>query len=179
MPSAFCRELAIVAVAQQRIVMRIRFQMHTAAVSAVSSRRSAARNVLLSPERHASVPAIPGLHINFRFINKHPNNTPKSPIQGQSRPNGPSVRFHVIRRPRFFCGRSLPAAPRELNRSTAWSSCTAATPARLSIKTRCYPASLEKDNISGFSGTRFPRTEAWSGCSASSNGASPPNLSSS
>src|SRR5208282_3793450 len=41
------------------------------AVATIPARRPAARHVLLPAERHASVPAIPGLHINLGFIYEH------------------------------------------------------------------------------------------------------------
>src|SRR6516162_5373036 len=63
-------EFAIVAVAQQRVVVGIRFQIHAASIAAIAARRPAARNVFLAAKRHAAVAA---LHINSRFINKHWN----------------------------------------------------------------------------------------------------------
>src|SRR5215472_10574516 len=64
-------EFAIVAVAQQRVVVGIRFQIHAASIAAIAARRPAARNVFLAAKRHAAVAAVPGLHINSGFINKH------------------------------------------------------------------------------------------------------------
>src|SRR5579859_3430449 len=72
-PAPIRLELAIVAVAQQRVVVRIRFEINAAAVPAGGP---AARDVLLPPERHAAIPAVPGLHKNLRFINKHELNSP-------------------------------------------------------------------------------------------------------
>jgi len=64
-------ELAIVAVTQQRIVVRVRFQVNATAVAAVASRRSAARHELLSTERDAAVPAATRFYQYLCFINKH------------------------------------------------------------------------------------------------------------
>jgi len=71
MPSAIRFELAIIPIAQQRVVVRIRFQVNAAAVTAVASRWSAPRHEFLSTERDAAVPAAARFHQNLRFINKH------------------------------------------------------------------------------------------------------------
>src|SRR5882762_5123796 len=71
MASAIRLELAIVAVAQQRVVVRVRFQVNAAAVTAVAARWSAARHKLLSTERNAAVSAVTRFHQNLCFINKH------------------------------------------------------------------------------------------------------------
>src|ERR1700722_7471366 len=70
MPPAIRLELAVVAISQQRVVVRIRFQVHAAAVSTVATRRPTARHILLAPERNAPVAAVPGLYENFCFIYK-------------------------------------------------------------------------------------------------------------
>src|SRR5215467_2337407 len=75
-PPAVGLELAIVAVAQQRVVVGIRFQIHAPAIPSVAPGRAAARNIFLPAKRHAPVPAVPRLHIDFRFVNKHWNETP-------------------------------------------------------------------------------------------------------
>jgi hypothetical protein len=64
-------EFAIVAVAQQRVVVRIRFQVNASAMPAIASGRSPARHEFLPPERHAAVPAVPSFHKDFCFVNKH------------------------------------------------------------------------------------------------------------
>src|SRR6516225_3917874 len=64
-------EFPVVAIAQQRVVVRVRFQINAAPIAAVSSRRAAARNVFLAAKSHAAVASVPGLHIDFGFINKH------------------------------------------------------------------------------------------------------------
>ena len=69
-------ELAIVAVTQQRVVVRIGFEMDAAAIPTVSARGPAARNVFLAAKRHAPVAAVPGLHVNSGFVNKHLRKTP-------------------------------------------------------------------------------------------------------
>ncbi len=71
MPPAIGAEFAIEAIAQQRIVVRIRFEINVAAVSAIATRRSAARDILLPPERHTAVSAVAAFDPNFGFINKH------------------------------------------------------------------------------------------------------------
>jgi len=69
-------EFAIVAVAQQRVVVWIGFQVDVAAMAAVASGGAAARNIFLAPKGHAAVTAIAGLHEYFGFINEHWNQTP-------------------------------------------------------------------------------------------------------
>ena len=69
--SAIGLEFAIVAVAQKRVVVRIRFEINAAAVAAVAARRAAARNVFFAAERDAAVAAVAGLHENFGFVNEH------------------------------------------------------------------------------------------------------------
>ena len=64
-------EFAIVAVAEQRIVVRIRFQVNAAAVAAVAARRPAARHKFLAAERNAAVAAVAGLNVDFGFVNEH------------------------------------------------------------------------------------------------------------
>src|SRR5947208_2847984 len=48
-----------------------RVPIHAPAVPSVASRRAPARNVFLAPKRHAAVPAVPRLHVNLCFVNKH------------------------------------------------------------------------------------------------------------
>jgi hypothetical protein len=69
--SAVRFEFAIVAIAQQRVVVRIRFQINTAAVPAIAARRASARHELLSPKRDAPVAAVSRFHQYFSFVNKH------------------------------------------------------------------------------------------------------------
>jgi len=69
-------EFAIVAVAQQRVVVWIGFQIDVAAVAAIAAGGTSAWNVFLAPEGHATVAAATGLHENFGFINEHRNKTP-------------------------------------------------------------------------------------------------------
>src|SRR5690242_21789649 len=66
-------ELAIVAVPQQRVVVRVRFEIDAAAMSAVAAGRTAARHVFFTPEGDAAVAAIAGFHEYFGFINEHRN----------------------------------------------------------------------------------------------------------
>src|SRR6202023_495227 len=64
-------EFAIEAIAQQCVVVGIRFEVNAAAVAAVAAGGSAARNEFLAPKRNAAVPAVAGLYVDFCFINKH------------------------------------------------------------------------------------------------------------
>ncbi len=70
-------EFAIVAVAQKRVVVRIRFEINAAAVAAVAAGRTAARNEFLASKRNAAVAAVAGLHQYFCFVNKHENHSPQ------------------------------------------------------------------------------------------------------
>ena len=70
-PSALGLVFRIEAEMHQRVVALARFHPDVAAPAAIAARRPAARNELLPPERHAAVAAIPSLHSNFGFIDKH------------------------------------------------------------------------------------------------------------
>ncbi len=76
MAAAISLEFAIVAVAQQRVVVNVGFEIDAAAMTAVAAGGAAAWHVLFTPEGHAAVAAVPGLHEYFRFINEHRNKTP-------------------------------------------------------------------------------------------------------
>src|SRR5258706_7130083 len=71
MAAAIGLEFAVVAVTQQSIVVRIRFEVNAAAVAAVTSGRPAPRHKFFTPKCYAAVTAIAGLHVDFGFINKH------------------------------------------------------------------------------------------------------------
>ena len=71
MAAASSFEFAIVAVAKERVVVRVRFDVNVAAVSAIATRWAAARDVLLPAKREAAVAAVAGLHHDFRFVSKH------------------------------------------------------------------------------------------------------------
>src|ERR1700722_2311212 len=64
-------KFAIVAVAKERVVVRVRFDVDIAAVSAIAARWATARDVLLPAKREAAVAAVAGLHHDFRFVSKH------------------------------------------------------------------------------------------------------------
>src|SRR5271168_3359853 len=64
-------KFAIVTVAQQRVVMRIGFDIDVAALAAISARRAAARDVFLPAKRDAAVAAVAGFDGDFCFIRKH------------------------------------------------------------------------------------------------------------
>src|SRR5262249_25851747 len=69
--SAVGAKFTIVAIAQQRVVVRIRLNKNAAAVSAIAAGRPASGHVLLAAEGDAAVPAIAGLYEDFGFIDKH------------------------------------------------------------------------------------------------------------
>src|SRR5262249_37490430 len=71
MTAAVGLEFAIIAIAQQRVVVGVRFEIDAAAVAAVSARWSAARYIFFAAKGHAAVAPIAGFHKNFGFINKH------------------------------------------------------------------------------------------------------------
>ena len=71
MAPAFGAKLTVVAVAQKRVVVRVRFDVDVAAVPAIAARWAAARNELLPAEGHAAVSAVASLHQDFGFVNKH------------------------------------------------------------------------------------------------------------
>ena len=71
MAAASSFEFAIVTVAKERVVVRVRFDVNVAAVSAIATRWAAARDVLLPAKREAAVAAVAGLHHDFRFVSKH------------------------------------------------------------------------------------------------------------
>src|SRR5260370_41861097 len=61
-------EFAVVAVAQQRVVVLLGFPVDVAAIAAVASGGAAARNIFLAPQGHAAGTPIAGLHEYFCFI---------------------------------------------------------------------------------------------------------------
>src|ERR1700728_4764049 len=70
-------KFAIVAVAQQRIVVGIRFEVDVSAITAVAAGRAAARDVLLPAECDAAISAVAALYRNFGFVNKHGTPDPR------------------------------------------------------------------------------------------------------
>ena len=62
MAAAIGLEFTIVAVAEQRVVIQIGFEIDAAAVAAVPARGTAARHVFFAAEGHAAVAAVAGLH---------------------------------------------------------------------------------------------------------------------
>src|SRR5262249_44617133 len=75
-------ELSVVAIAQQRVVVGIGFDVNAAAVAAIASGRAAARNVLFAAESYAAVAAVAGFNEDLGFINEHER------ILGQAFQNG-------------------------------------------------------------------------------------------
>src|SRR5580704_6356884 len=69
--SALRQKFAIVAITQQRIVMRIRFDINIAAMPAISTGRATSRDVLLPAKRDAAIAAATGFYRNLSFICKH------------------------------------------------------------------------------------------------------------
>ena len=57
MPAALGLKFSVVAIAQQRVVVRICFDINIAAMSAVAARRAAARDILLPAKRDTAVAA--------------------------------------------------------------------------------------------------------------------------
>src|SRR5271156_6325066 len=64
-------EFAIITVAQQGVVVRIGFDENVPTVAAISTRRSAARDVFLPPKCDAAIAAVSGLYRYFCFVGKH------------------------------------------------------------------------------------------------------------
>src|SRR5436853_1414433 len=71
--SAIGLEFAIVTVSQQRVVVCVGFQIDGSAMAASTDTGTAARNIFLATEGHATIAAVAGLHENFGFINEHWN----------------------------------------------------------------------------------------------------------
>ena len=63
--------LGVIPKMNQRVMPLARLHDHVAAAAAVAARGATARHELLAPEGHAAVAAVPGLHANFGFIDKH------------------------------------------------------------------------------------------------------------
>jgi hypothetical protein len=70
MAAAHGFELAIVAVAQQGVVMRVGFNVDVAALAAITAGRAAARDVLLPAKGDATVTTVAGFNGDFSFIRK-------------------------------------------------------------------------------------------------------------
>ena len=62
MASALGLKFSIVAVAKERVVVRVRFDVDVAAVTAIATRWAAARDILLPAKRDAAIAAIAGLY---------------------------------------------------------------------------------------------------------------------
>src|SRR5581483_550132 len=77
-------EFPVVAVAQQRVVVRIGLDVDAAAVAAVAAGGSSARNIFLAAECHAAVAAVAGLHVDFCFIDKHGSPSSRCPTSAPS-----------------------------------------------------------------------------------------------
>src|SRR4051794_38650094 len=73
-------EFAVIAVAQQSVIVGIGFQENAAAMAAVAARGSAARDVFFAAKGHATVAAVPGFHKNFGFVDKHSETSPRKKI---------------------------------------------------------------------------------------------------
>src|SRR6266403_1773842 len=64
-------EFAIVAVAQQRVVVGIGFEVDAAAAAAVSAGGAAAGNVFFTAKRDTAIAAVAGFYVDFGFVNEH------------------------------------------------------------------------------------------------------------
>jgi hypothetical protein len=71
MTAAVGLELAIVAVAKQCVVVRIRFQINAAAMATVTAGGPAARDVLLPAEGYAAVSAVSCFYRDLCFVDEH------------------------------------------------------------------------------------------------------------
>ncbi len=76
MAAAIGLEFAIVTVAEQRVVVNVGFEIDAAAMAAVAAGGTATGHVFFTPEGHATVAAVAGLHEYFGFINEHRNKAP-------------------------------------------------------------------------------------------------------
>ena len=68
--AAFGFEFAVVAIAQEGIVVRIGFNIDAAAMTAVAARGSPARNEFFTAKRDTAIAAVAGLYENFSFVNE-------------------------------------------------------------------------------------------------------------
>src|SRR5882724_5842209 len=69
--SAIAAKFAIVAVTQQGIVVRIRFNENAAAMAAIAAGGAAPGYILLAAEGYATVAAVAGFDQNLGFVYKH------------------------------------------------------------------------------------------------------------
>ncbi len=79
-PAAVRFEFAIVAVAKERVVVGVGFQVDAAAVAAIAPGRAAARHEFLAAKCYAPVSTVSSFHKYLGFINKHSNKTPGKKI---------------------------------------------------------------------------------------------------
>src|ERR1700730_17530841 len=70
-PPAIGAKLAIVPVAQKRIVVLAGFQDDAATGAAIPARGAAARDEFFAAKGDTPVASVTGLDVNFRFVNKH------------------------------------------------------------------------------------------------------------
>ena len=71
MAAAFRLEFAVETVAQQSVVMGRGFQNHIAAMTAIATGRTAARDIFLPAKGQAAIAAVSADYLNFGFVNKH------------------------------------------------------------------------------------------------------------
>jgi len=64
-------KFAVVAVAEQRVVVGIGFEIDAAATAAIAAGGAAAGNVFFPAERDSAVAAVASFYIDFGFINEH------------------------------------------------------------------------------------------------------------
>ncbi len=77
MTAAIGFELAIVAIPEERVVVRIRFEINAPAVSAVAARWAATGNIFFTAKRDAAVAAVAGFYQDFSFVSEHVNHSPQ------------------------------------------------------------------------------------------------------
>jgi len=78
-------EFAVEAVAKQRVVVGIRFEVNASAVAAIPPGGTAAGHKFLATKRDAAVPSVASLYVYFGFINKHVDSISASQNAGSTR----------------------------------------------------------------------------------------------
>ena len=71
MAAAVGLEFAVVAVAEQGVVVGVGFEVDAAAVATVTAGWATARNEFLAAKRDAAVAAVAGFYVDFGFVDEH------------------------------------------------------------------------------------------------------------
>ncbi len=85
MASTIRLEFAVEAVAKQRVVVGIRFEVNASAVAAIPPGGTTARHKFFAAKRDAAVPAVASLYVYFGFINKQVDSISASQDAGSTR----------------------------------------------------------------------------------------------